>query len=195
MAARDDKKRGKRGVKYPLYYPRIHPLCPAAVLVDINAHGGERSETMKRAISTAALPPRRSVRPAAPARAVSPSGLGRSLCAPRSGSGCAPKARRFCALRAPIFGAVCSHCARYARPLCPPSAGVGTKNPRSLFEGLLLWAGRFTRQSQESALNPAKSPANCVLNSVYSRGVAINSYSCTLALLLLSRLLSPLQQI
>ena len=115
MAARDDKKRGKRGVKYPLYYPPIHPLCPAAVLVDINAHGGERSETMKRAISTAALPPRRSVRPAAPARAVSPAGLGRSLCAPRSGSECAPKARRFLAQYALIVRATRAHYARLRR--------------------------------------------------------------------------------
>ena len=165
MAARDDKKRGKRGVKYPLYVPPYTLLWPAAVLVDINAHGGERSETMKRVISTAALPPRRPVRPAAPARAVSPAGLGRSLCAPRSGPECAPKARRFCALRAPIFGAVCPHCARYARPLCPPSAGVGTKNPRRLCEGLLLRVGISTRQSQKSALDPAKSPANRLLGA------------------------------
>ena len=180
-AARDGKKWGKSGVKYPLIYPLIYPICPAAVLVDINAHGGEQSETMKRAISAAALPLRRFVRPAAPARAVRPAGFSRSLCAPRSGLVCAPKARRFCALRAPILGTMCPDCAPCGRAICPPSAGEGTKNPRSICEGLFVRAGRSTQRSQKRALNPARLPANRFLILVYSPSVATNSNLCILA--------------
>ena len=121
---------------------------------------------MKGEIYTAALPPRRSVRPAAPACALPHSGLGGSPCAPRSGSECAPAARRFCALRAPVLGSMSPNCAPFGRAICPPSAGEGKKKAHRLRRALFLRVCKSTRQSQRISQSPSKLPLATLLKSV-----------------------------
>lgn len=124
---------------------------------------GERSETRSTGQSSPPLAVRRFAGRAVPARRTRRVCSLRSLCAPRSGSVCAPMARRFCALRAPILGTMCPYCAPCGRAICPPTAGECTKNPRRLCRGFLVMVGRSIRQSQKSALTPAKLPVNRVL--------------------------------
>ena len=175
------KRAAKEGVFTPLYAPYMPHICPLEEPFRLCPPVPPLPAAHRCATASA---PRASASPAnAPPRARQ----GRSICA--------PAARRFCALRAPVLGSTSPDCAPYGRPIRPPTAGEGTKSPCRSCRGFSLWAGRSIRRSQKRAPDPAKMPSNRLLIFGYSPAIATNNYRYISTGSLFCHQLSPILQI